>query len=176
MYKVLIVDDEPWILRGIRGFFGFVKEEYRIVGEAENGRGALSLAEREKPDIIISDIRMPDMDGLEFVEGVREKRLKSRIIILSGYADFEYARQALRLDVESYLLKPLVRRELKGALDNIGERLKKERAQEAGKAAAKEEAYSEIRAVMEDIDNSYTKDFSLNDLAQKYEWKEEILQ
>lgn len=164
MYKVLLVDDEPWVLRGIRGFFNTMEEEYSVIGEAENGRDALELAKRECPDIVISDIRMPDMDGLAFVEALRENNIRARVIMLSGYAEFEYARRALCLGVDNYLLKPLDRRELRDALERIKTGIEKEK-----QAKQEEESeYSEISAIMADIDSSYTEDFTLNDLAEKY--------
>lgn len=170
MYKVLLVDDEPWVLRGVRGFFDTMVEEYSVVGEAENGRDALALAEREEPDIVITDIRMPDMDGLAFVAALREKNIQAKVIMLSGYAEFEYARRALRLGVGNYLLKPLDRRELRDALEKIKVMIEKER-EVAGQEPAKWEEeieYSEISAIMADIEHNYTKDFTLNDLAEKY--------
>ncbi len=166
MYKVLLVDDEPWILRGLRGFFVSMGDAYSVIGEAENGRDALALAQREKPDIVITDIRMPDMDGLAFVAALRENHLRARVIMLSGYAEFEYARQALRLGVDNYLLKPLDRRELRETLQKIAAEMEREAAQ--GTEWEEKEDCSEISRIMADIDCNFTKDFSLNDLAEKY--------
>ncbi len=132
MLKVLLVDDEPWVLRGLRGFFASMEDRYSVVGEAANGRDALAAAQEKEPDIVISDIRMPDMDGLEFVAALREQGMKAKVIMLSGYAEFEYARQALRLDVENYLLKPLDRRELREALEKIEAEMEKETAKDLG--------------------------------------------
>lgn len=166
MYKVLLVDDEPWVLRGLRGFFASIKEQYTIIGEAENGREALALAQEKNPDIVISDIRMPDMDGLAFVTALREHNLRARIIMLSGYAEFEYARKALQLDVDNYLLKPLDRRELREALTKIEEKIAKERTEDLEEEA--EAGYREINAIMADIDGNFTQDITLQDLAEKY--------
>lgn len=169
MYKVLLVDDEPWVLRGVQGFFNTMAEDYSVVGKAENGRDALELAKREKPDIVISDIRMPDMDGLAFVAALREENIQAKVIMLSGYAEFEYARRALRLGVENYLLKPLDRRELCDTLEKIKAGLEKEREESGQEPERQEEIeYSEISAIMADIENNYMKDFTLNDLAEKY--------
>lgn len=168
MYNVLLVDDEPWILRGLRGFFASMGERYTIVGEAENGRDALALAQEKKPDLVISDIRMPDMDGLAFVAALREHNLRTRVIMLSGYAEFEYARQALQLNVDNYLLKPLDRRELQEALEKIENELKKEMAEHLGTQEGEETEYREICSIMEDIDRNFTREFTLNDLAEKY--------
>lgn len=167
MYKVLLVDDEPWVLRGLRGFFASMGDRYTIIGEAENGKDALALAQEKNPDIVITDIRMPDMDGLAFVTALREHNIRVRVIMLSGYAEFEYARKALRLDVENYLLKPLDRRELREALTKIEEKLAKEQMEDL-EVQETEAGYSEINAIMEDIDCNFTKDITLNDLAEKY--------
>lgn len=167
MYKVLLVDDEPWVLRGLRGFFASMGDRYTIIGEAENGKDALALAQEKNPDIVITDIRMPDMDGLAFVTALREHNIRARVIMLSGYAEFEYARKALQLNVDNYLLKPLDRRELGEALTKIEEKLAKEQMEDL-EVQETEAGYSEINAIMEDIDCNFTKDITLNDLAEKY--------
>ncbi len=167
MYRVLLVDDEPWVLRGLRGFFASMGDRYKIIGEAENGKDALALAQEKNPDIVITDIRMPDMDGLAFVTALREHNIRARVIMLSGYAEFEYARKALQLNVDNYLLKPLDRRELGEALTKIEEKLAKEQMEDL-EVQETEAGYSEINAIMEDIDCNFTKDITLNDLAEKY--------
>lgn len=167
MYHVLLVDDEPWILRGLQGFFESMGDRYTIIGEAENGREALALARQKRPDLVITDIRMPDMDGLAFVAALREHNLRTKVIMLSGYAEFAYARQALQLGVDDYLLKPLDRRELREALTKIEEKLANETTEDLQLREA-EAGYSEISSIMADIDSNFTKDITLHDLAEKY--------
>jgi two-component system response regulator YesN len=107
MYKVIVVDDEFMIKRGVcavieRGNCGFI-----CAGEANDGREALQLCREVVPDVVITDICMPVMDGLELVEALSGQYPVPKIVILSGYDEFEYAQKALRLGVDDYLLKPL---------------------------------------------------------------------
>ena len=105
--KVIIVDDEQIIRRGIRTFIPWEKIGCKLIGEASNGIEALSLMEKTTADIVITDIRMPMMDGLELTEELYSKYPHCKVIILTGYSDFEYARKALRFHVTDYLLKPV---------------------------------------------------------------------
>jgi two-component system response regulator YesN len=112
MIKVMIVDDEYIIRKGIITSIDWASYDVKIVGEAGNGKEGLEKALVEKPDIVITDIRMPVMDGLELSALLKEKFPGIKIIILSGYDDFSYARQALKLGVSEYVLKPAGAEEL----------------------------------------------------------------
>ena len=105
--RVIVVEDEDRIREGITGLLGLLEGKFEAAGEAEDGTAGLELIKREKPDIVITDIRMPDMSGLEMLEKVREYGIQSKVIVLSAYSEFEYARQAIRLGVTEYLLKPV---------------------------------------------------------------------
>lgn len=113
----MLVDDEELIRVSLRYAIGCVMSNARIVAEAPNGQEALKLALRIRPDIVITDIKMPLMDGIELIRAIYEHHLESRIIVLSGYAEFEYARQAIRYHVSEYLLKPISQSKIKGALE-----------------------------------------------------------
>lgn len=104
--KILLVDDEPKVLRGLRSIINRADEEWEIIGECKNGLEALSAIEENAPDVVISDIKMPSMDGLELVRRAKEINNNLKFIILSGYADFTFAQQALKLDTVDYILKP----------------------------------------------------------------------
>jgi two-component system response regulator YesN len=104
--KILIVDDEYLLRQGIKHLVDWEKEGFTIVGEASNGKEALSLIETLKPHIILSDIVMPVMDGLELVKVVKEKYPQIQIVILSGYSDFNYVKGTFKLGVNDYILKP----------------------------------------------------------------------
>ena len=106
MVNILLVDDERVILEGISGFVNWSKLGAKLAGTARNGIEALEWIMTHKPDIVITDIRMPGLDGLQLIERVREQGLQIRFIMLSGYSDFEYARSAMRYGVKHYLLKP----------------------------------------------------------------------
>lgn len=127
MYSLLIVDDENIIRRGLRVIIEDLGFSFREVVEAENGVRALEVYEKHKPDIIIVDIQMPHMDGIEFLKRIREMGADSRVIIFSGYSEFEYAREAIRFKVTEYLLKPIKRQDLETALKRALEDLNQDR-------------------------------------------------
>lgn len=161
-----MVDDEKAVVESISKIVDWGAFGYTLTSACLNGFQALDAIRKDNPDIVITDIRMPDMDGLAFVAALRENHLRARVIMLSGYAEFEYARQALRLGVDNYLLKPLDRRELRETLQKIAAEMEGEAAQ--GTEWEEKEDCSEISRIMADIDYNFTKDFSLNDLAEKY--------
>ena len=104
--KVFLVEDEMVIRRGIKNSIDWEKEGYIFCGEASDGELAYPMIIKEKPDILITDIRMPFMDGLELCKLVKEELPNIKILILSGYDEFDYAKEAIRLGVTEYLLKP----------------------------------------------------------------------
>ncbi|PWW45023.1 MULTISPECIES: response regulator [Paenibacillus] len=106
MYRVLLVDDEEDVREGLVVEVDWEALDLRIVGLAENGREALEMAERVEPDIVVTDISMPFMDGLELARRLRERNPLVKVVILTGYDEFDYARQAVSLSVDEYLLKP----------------------------------------------------------------------
>jgi two-component system response regulator YesN len=126
MYRLLIVEDEPVMRQGLIQLLTLDKYGYLLCGEAENGTEAIKLIDAYKPHIVITDIKMPQMDGLEMIRQVKssERLHQPRFIILSGYNDFEYARNALRYGVVDYLLKPVNEDELIALLLVIAEQLK----------------------------------------------------
>ncbi len=107
MYKLILVDDESEICEGLKEIVPFEALGFTVVGEAGNGVEALQLCESLEPDLIITDIRMPLMDGLTLCRQVRAISPTTQFIILSGYDDFEYARQAIEVKTMGYLLKPI---------------------------------------------------------------------
>ena len=107
MYKVMLVEDEPPILNMLKDMIDSGNNEFIVSSCAYNGKDALELLEKEVPDVIITDIRMPFLDGLELISQVNKIHPQIKCIILSGYSDFEYARSAIRLNVYDYLLKPI---------------------------------------------------------------------
>lgn len=120
MLTVLVVDDEYLVRKGIRETIAWESYGFEISGEAGNGKEALQLAAAHPPDIIITDIRMPFMDGLEFMAKLREAGLDSRIIVLSGYGEFDYARAAMNNGAVAYLLKPIENEQLIETVRKVG--------------------------------------------------------
>ena len=107
MYKLLLADDESDIREGLMEVVHFEEHGFTVVGQAENGLEALRLCEEQEPDLIVSDIRMPLMDGLTMLAEAEKALPTVRSIILSGYDEFEFARQAVSLHCLGYLLKPI---------------------------------------------------------------------
>ncbi|MBO7742866.1 response regulator [Paenibacillus sp. MWE-103] len=106
-YTILLVDDEPMIKLSLRKILTDAHPDFAVVGDASDGEEALALAEQERPHVIITDISMPVMGGLELIRAVRERGWRAEIVILSGYGEFEYAREALKFGVADYILKPM---------------------------------------------------------------------
>ena len=117
MYKVVIVDDEPMIVNGLSKAVGWAEYGCDVVGTASSGEEGLEVVKKLKPDILFSDIKMPGIDGLTMIAGLKSEHPNLEIAILSGYPDFNYARQALNLGVTRYLLKPSKMDEIREALD-----------------------------------------------------------
>lgn len=112
MYKILIVEDEELIRRGLVYTIDWLKMNCTVSGEADDGEKGLQKILYEKPDIVITDIRMPGLTGLEMIEKAKEQGCKFCSIILSSYTDFEYARASIRLGVFEYIPKPVDEEEL----------------------------------------------------------------
>ena len=119
MLKVLIVDDEPIVRHGIVQALEWKAMGCVVVGEASNGEEGLEFYSRYQPDIIIADIRMPRMDGIEMLRELRSRNAKTNVILLSAYSDFEYVRSALKLGAVDYLLKPFDLEELEKTISQI---------------------------------------------------------
>lgn len=122
MISVLVAEDEQLIRRGLIRQVNWEACGCTVAGEAANGREALTLIEKLRPGIVITDVRMPLMDGLEMLRESKE-RYGYEAIILSGYGEFEYARQALALGVADYLLKPVDLRQLEALLISLSGRI-----------------------------------------------------
>lgn len=125
MYRVLIVDDEFEIRNGL---FNFSWEEigFIAVGMVENGKEALDFIKHNHVDVVLCDVRMPVIDGIEFARKIRESEAKVKIVFLSGYKDFEYVRQAMKYGGKDYLLKPTKFRQLVDVFKQLREELDNE--------------------------------------------------
>lgn len=123
MLKVVIVDDEERICQLIRALVDWESLDMEVVGMANNGLEALKLVNEVEPEILITDIRMPGCSGLELLEKVKEKNPSIEIIIISGYAHFDYAQRAIKYGVGDYLLKPINKTELYAILQKLKDRI-----------------------------------------------------
>lgn len=155
MYSALIVDDEKWITEYIRAIIERNNPGIEVIGLYENGVTALDAIEKSKPDIVITDIRMPGIDGLDMIRKVKEKGLESKFIIISGYAEFEYAQRAINYGAVGYCLKPLNAHQLLQLLQKTVEILRSSRSSGLN-----------IIDVMDDISRS--SEYNITDFGKLY--------
>lgn len=127
MIKIFLVEDEVIIRDGIKNSIDWEREGYEFVGEAGDGELAYPLILKEKPDILLTDIKMPFMDGLELSAAVKKKLPDIKIIVLSGYNDFEFAQKGIEIGITNYLLKPISAGELLKAVGEVAVKIEKER-------------------------------------------------
>lgn len=123
VYRVLIVDDEPWIAYGIANLIDWEAFGFRVMGEIYNGQSAWDLIDKERPDLVISDIRMPGLDGIQLLEKIHVAQLPTKVVLVSGYADFVYAQQAIRYGAFEYLLKQIEKDQLEATVQRLAEYL-----------------------------------------------------
>ena len=126
LYRIILVDDEEEVRKSIIRKIDWQAVGFTVVGDAENGEDALEKIEALEPDVVLTDIRMPYMDGLTLAEKIRQRYPSMKIVIFSGYDDFDYAKRAIKLNVTEYILKPVNVEELTAILRRIQESLDEE--------------------------------------------------
>lgn len=126
MYRMVIADDEPFIIKGLKVMVDWEKLNVKIVGEAENGKKLLQLINDLKPDIVISDIEMPELKGLDIIRTVKEQGLATKVILLSAYQEFSYAKDALTYGAIDYLIKPVLKEDLINSVKKAQALIRKE--------------------------------------------------
>lgn len=129
MIKIFLVEDEAIIRKSIKNNLDWEKNGFLFAGEAADGEMALPMIQQAKPDIVITDIRMPFMDGLELSRILKKEMPEITIIILSGYGEFDYAREAIKIGVTEYLSKPITGEQLLEALNQVKKKILKKRKQ-----------------------------------------------
>ena len=164
MYKVIFVDDEPLILEGLQRIIDWRSFGIDVVGSATSADDALVLIKEFDPEIIITDIRMRGISGLDMIEKLNRDGYKGYIIILSGYRDFEYAQKAIENKVYAYLLKPLDINKLKKLILEIVENLDKEQG-------LFEDSKNTIEQIIEYVDSHFHENISLGELAGKHHFE-----
>jgi two-component system response regulator YesN len=165
MIKVLIVDDEPKLREGLKFFIDWESYGYHVVDTAANGYDALSKYEQHHPDVVIADIRMPGMDGIQLIKALRKQDNDLHILILSGYADFDYAKKAITHRADGYLLKPVDEEELISYLETIKQAIElKEMSAQWNNTAKEYNREALISALIEQ--STYTLSQNDDELAQ----------
>lgn len=158
MYKVLIADDEFIERKYLKKIFEKHPDSFHIVGEAMNGKDAIDKSKRLAPDIIIMDIRMPSVDGLEAARHIKDLLPQSAIILNTAYAEFEFARLALEYKLDGYLLKPSKEDEILACI----EKCTRKRKPSLSPPPKNDDAIEKVKAAIEE---HYMEDISLNTLS-----------
>ncbi|SCY08318.1 Helix-turn-helix domain-containing protein [Lachnospiraceae bacterium XPB1003] len=164
MINVYIADDEVWITLGLKKLLEKLDMDVYIVGTANNGLTAKEEIELFKPDVVFTDIRMPGLTGLELLQSVSESAPDTKVVMISGYADFSYAREAIQHHAYDYLLKPIKEEELARVMMSIIN----ERGEEKTEKSDEPSFDRVIDNVISEIREHYTEDISLTSLATKY--------
>ncbi len=129
LFKVFICEDESIVREGLRDMIPWEKYGFEFAGDAPDGEMALPMIRKLKPDVLITDITMPFMDGLSLSKTVTKELPNIKIIVISGYSDFEYARKAIEIGVEQYLLKPVTKTDMINALEGVRKKITEENEQ-----------------------------------------------
>lgn len=167
MYKIFLADDEIWVIMGLKKLIKKIGAPFQVVGEASNGVMALEEIEKKKPDVLITDIRMPGMDGLELMKEIRKKKLDTKVVLVSGYAEFDYAQKAIRMGAVDYLLKSVEAETFAKVLENL-EKMLDERG---GKQEEQPEEIlnpSALENIVEEIQSRYNENITLTGFSEKH--------
>ncbi|HIU77164.1 MAG TPA: response regulator [Candidatus Pelethocola excrementipullorum] len=172
MYKVVLIDDEPIILEGMTRGMNWDKWNCKVVGTAGSGKDGLELIEKEKPHIVFTDISMANMDGLTMLASIKSQHDQMQVCILTGYRDFDYAQQAIRLGVARFLLKPSKMEELEEAMDAMTCHLKEHLAEEQQVEDTEEKTILDspannfiVKNALSYIEENYREKLKLSDVA-----------
>lgn len=150
LYRIILVDDEEEVRKGIIRKIDWSHLGFEVVGDAENGAEALEKIEQLEPEVVMTDIRMPFMDGLTLTERIRQKYPSMKVLIFSGFDDFEYAQQAIKLNVTEYILKPVNVEELSEILTRVKKNLDEEIRQRRD-AALLRESYQKSLPILREV-------------------------
>lgn len=161
MLTILLVDDEYLVRMGIRETINWSELGFEIIGEASDGEVGLEMALKLSPDIILTDIRMPFMDGLEYMEKLRSNGSEASIIVLSGYEDFSYVRTALKHGAVDYLLKPVNKKQLVETVVKVGGRIKEERSTQL--------YYNRLKEELSTIKKQFLRELIIGNITDRHE-------
>jgi len=172
-YSVLLVDDEPHALDGLQLMVDWERFGFRVTGVCRDGEEAMRLIRTGPPDLVVTDIRMPVMDGLALIEEVRRSGFRDMLfVIVSGYHDFEYAARAVRLGVRHYLTKPVIDSEAEEMLERLAAELG-ERGRKAGTGMEPPEPQAQARRgvqaeVAKFLRGHYRSSLTIREIAERF--------
>lgn len=166
--KLVIVDDETLVIEGIKAIIKRIGADVEVVGSAQDGMQAQRVIRNTKPDIVVTDIRIPYLDGLSLIEECKEFCPDTSFIIISGYQEFEYARKAIRLDVVDYITKPVTIDKLQTALEMTKRRQINDDVLSDDKTDTQkpDSGHKAIDQIIEYVSKNYNKDVGLTELSE----------
>ncbi|MGN7286089.1 response regulator transcription factor [Shouchella rhizosphaerae] len=164
MLRVVIVDDEPLMVEGMVQMVDWEANGAKVVGTAHSGDEALVLVEKEKPDLIFTDIEMPGMDGLDFLEAIKPISPDSLLFLFSAHTDFHYAKRALKLGVLDYLVKPVTVPMIEDALDRAF--VQERKLEQKGGGRPEKANHQAIRKALAFIAERYNHDITIEHVAE----------
>ncbi len=170
MVEVYIIDDERWLVKSMIGMIDWANHDAKIIGSEVNSVVALEEISRLKPDVVFTDVRMPNIDGLELIEKLREKGFEGVFVILSGHAEFDYVQKAMAHKVVDYCLKPIEKEGLEEALEKAKKALKDRRLLDAlhrknEVSLSDNNSFIEIKTY---VDEHFAEELSVQQLAERF--------
>ena len=169
--KILIAEDEQRTRLGLEKLIRGISEDYEVVGTASNGQMALELILHLRPDVVFVDIKMPFLDGLSLIRAVRARSMSTEFVVVSAYADFQFAQESISLEVLGYLLKPATREEVQALLQKAAARLEAKRFYPPSEMRSLREKYPDshplILRTLDIIQSGYAGKISQRELAQE---------
>lgn len=170
MRNVMLVDDEYWTLQGLERLFDWEKHGYAVIGAFEDSITALKAIEEKAPDLVLTDIRMPEMSGIELIRRAREAGVKSVFVVISGYSDFEYARGALKYGAFDYLLKPVSYEDAETLLVRVDDYFaaRNGKNSEAASENEPETSNEQFNALLQYVRAHYAEHLQLKELAKQF--------
>lgn len=161
MLKVLLIDDDPLTVMGLKSYIDWQDHGFIVAGEALDGLSGLKISRRLKPDLVVIDIKMPGMSGIELISHLKNELPETDVIILSAYGEFEMAQKAIRLGVKDYLLKPIRKRHFVELIKRIAVKKTKKLLE-----GSRSDVHSKVvRDTIEYIHNHVDRDISLQEIA-----------
>ncbi len=164
MYKVVLVDDEAWTLKRLNIIFPWSEYGFEVIDTFNDARLALDMIVTKKPDLVLTDVRMPEYSGLDLVRIARENNCKTKFVMVSGYADFQYAQEAIRYGVTDYLLKPVSRE----TADKTLARIKKDLDELRGASSESVFDNAAFNEMIHYINEHYREKLQLGELSKRF--------
>ena len=171
MYRVMIIDDEVTLRNLLKETIDWQNKDLQVVGEAASGSEAINIIDELNPDIVFVDIRMPFMDGIAFSKLAIKRYPKLKILILTSFDDFSYAKECIGIGITEYLLKPIVKKEIEATLDAVIAQLEEEKRNEDQEDVKTQELFENVQ--MHDVEKFIKKNYqnsnlNLTAVAQKF--------